>query len=555
MVVLVVALPVLTYPLGRDQGEFAVIARGVLTGQAPYRDLWNPKPPAVFFVYAAAMTLLGQTAAALRAIDFVIVAGVMACLWWIARKILALTPHPSPERGVPLGEGSQTRHDKVGLVAALLFGVFYFSETFWTLTQNDGIAILPMCLALVCALKAGEGTRRAWLWALAAGAWMGVVFWFKYPFAAFGVVVVVFYACHSKWQASPSKVSKDTPQNVENVSKVSLDTFQYPLASRFERLATKRRYAVSLLAFALGGILVLAAGAAWLVSIGAWEAFLESIRVTAGYTALGADAAALGEAASIALSTRWAQWGLLFILATIGAWALRRSPARWLLWTWLGATFTMMLVQLRGYDYHWLPMLPPLAMFGGAGLAWIMQRTQHAVSVQSRGLRTWHAVSLLLALLALSIYPHVLPYVAGRENQISYYDRFVAGEFVAGESQRVADWLSARVQRGDSLYIWGFRPEIYYLTGLNPPTRFIFQFPLVADWYPALWRQENVDVLWAALPPYVLVAQVDYMPWVTGSEDDSNTLLQSYTELNDWLIYNYERETQIGNLFLWRRKS
>jgi hypothetical protein len=115
--------------------------------------------------------------------------------------------------------------------------------------------------------------------------------------------------------------------------------------------------------------------------------------------------------------------------------------------------------------------------------------------------------------------------------------------------------LTERTVPGGSLYIWGFRPEIYYLTGLNPATRFIFQFPLVADWYPQAWRQENVDTLWAALPPYVAVLQVDYMPWVTGSQDDSNTLLQSYEELNDWLIYNYEPETQIGNFFLWRRKA
>ena len=45
------------------------------------------------------------------------------------------------------------------------------------------------------------------------------------------------------------------------------------------------------------------------------------------------------------------------------------------------------------------------------------------------------------------------------------------------------------------------------------------------------------------------------MPWVTGSNDDLNTLLQAYQELNDWLIYNYELDTQIGNFFLWRHKS
>jgi hypothetical protein len=145
--------------------------------------------------------------------------------------------------------------------------------------------------------------------------------------------------------------------------------------------------------------------------------------------------------------------------------------------------------------------------------------------------------------------------LTGQEDQIAYYHHFQGGEFVADESQLMADFLRARVMPGDSLYIWGFRPEVYYLSRLNPPTRFIFQFPLVADWYPEEWQEENVEILWAALPPYVLVLQVDYMPWVTGSHEDSNSLLQDYHELNDWLIYNYERETMIGNFIVWRRKS
>ena len=79
VVVCLIAAPVLTYPLGRDQGEFATIGRGILNGRVPYTELWNPKPPAVFYIYALAMRLLGQTAIALRAIDFVVVPS-MLCL-------------------------------------------------------------------------------------------------------------------------------------------------------------------------------------------------------------------------------------------------------------------------------------------------------------------------------------------------------------------------------------------------------------------------------------------------------------------------------------------
>jgi hypothetical protein len=161
---------------------------------------------------------------------------------------------------------------------------------------------------------------------------------------------------------------------------------------------------------------------------------------------------------------------------------------------------------------------------------------------------------ILLALMAVSIWPKAWPYISGQEDQVAYYHHFQAGEFVADESIQVADYLRGRIAPGDSLFIWGFRPEVYFLSQLNPACRFIFQFPLVGSWYPPEWRKEAVDTLWASMPPYALVLQVDYMPWVTGSDNDSNTLLQGYTEMNNWLIANYERDTQIGNFFLWRRK-
>ena len=164
-------------------------------------------------------------------------------------------------------------------------------------------------------------------------------------------------------------------------------------------------------------------------------------------------------------------------------------------------------------------------------------------------------LATLLLIMAAVIDAPTLPYLTGQEDQATYFARFVGGEFRADESLQVVNLLRARVAPGDSLFIWGFRPEIYYLSGLNPATRFIFQFPLVADWYPPEWREQTAEILWAALPPYVIVAQVDYMPWVTGSQADSNTLLQSYPDLNDLLIYNYDRDGQIGNLFLWLRKT
>ncbi len=505
--ILLIAAPTLTYPLGRDQGEFATIGRGLLQGKVPYIDLWNPKPPAVFYVYAAAMSIFGQTAPALRAIDLILF------------PLIALTLYAM---------GTRLADRRVGVWAVALFGVFYFTETFWTLTQNDGIALLPMTLAMWCAIRAADAPRRSWLWALISGVMLGWTFWFKYPFAVMGLPVLVVYAViRRSWDKSIR----------------SWDIF----------------------AIFVGGLLTLVGGAAVLLSLGAWDALLESAQLTSSYTTLTANVPDLLDAFRVALSYRWSQWGLLVLLGVVGVIVtVRRREVRW--WAvivWLVSGAAMMLVQAKGYDYHWLPMLAPLALLGAWGINQGLRtevkglRMADAAESQSSVLspQSWFSLAALLLIMAVVIGSQTLPYLTGQEDQATYYARFVGGEFRADESLQVVNLLRERVVPGDALFIWGFRPEIYYLSGLNPATRFIFQFPLVADWYPPEWREQTAEILWAALPPYVIVAQVDYMPWVTGSEEDSNTLLQAYPDLNDWLIYNYERDSQIGNLFLWRRKT
>jgi len=165
-------------------------------------------------------------------------------------------------------------------------------------------------------------------------------------------------------------------------------------------------------------------------------------------------------------------------------------------------------------------------------------------------------VLLLASVLAKDTWMRAWPYLTGQQTQRAYWRAFQAGDLNAAESLRMARWLEQRTQRGDSVYIWGFRPEIAFMAGLRPATRFQAQFALVGDRYPQVWKQENVDALWAALPEYVVVVRADNMPWVTGTDRDSNTILaQDYKVLEDWLIFNYDRGEEIGNFLTWKRKG
>jgi len=309
-----------------------------------------------------------------------------------------------------------------------------------------------------------------------------------------------------------------------------------------------------------------------LASGGALAAWWESAVVTSGYTAQGYDWDVFRADMARYWGFRWAQWHILWVLAALGlshlmweALQKRRSQAnplvtdsrKWtIIVTWLTMTAIAMLIQAKGYDYHWLPMLPALTLLGAV-----------AVNQLSRFIRSeerlpqWTAtlsVSLLYAIALLYLYGQTwgtaLPYLTHQISPSTYHTQFQGDQFVAGESVALAAYLRERVPPGEALFVWGFRPELYYLTETRPATRFIFQFPLVADWYPTEWQQQTVDRLWGALPPYVVVARGDFMPWVTGRDADSNMLLQEYTELNNWLIFNYEQEAEVGSFLVWKRK-
>ena len=172
ILITILALPILTYPLGRDQGEFATIGYGILQGKIPYLELWNPKPPAIFYIYSGVIAILGNTSTAIRSLDLMLFPFTGMALYWIA---LQLT------------------NRRVALLSMIGFGTFYFTEGFWSLTQNDGIANLPMVLATASTLKAMDKGKTQHRWVLAAGIFCCIAAWFKYPFILLALALALGY--------------------------------------------------------------------------------------------------------------------------------------------------------------------------------------------------------------------------------------------------------------------------------------------------------------------------------------------------------------------------
>jgi hypothetical protein len=81
LVVVSVAVLLPNHPAGRDPAEdagvFFYAAQRLLDGGAPYRDIWDHKPPGVYFVDAAGLLIGGRTGVWLVQLAFLVIAVVL----------------------------------------------------------------------------------------------------------------------------------------------------------------------------------------------------------------------------------------------------------------------------------------------------------------------------------------------------------------------------------------------------------------------------------------------------------------------------------------------
>ena len=96
-------LPALRFPIGRDEATYAVIGQGLLHGQHLYRDLWDNKPPGIFYIYAVIVKIFGPVMWSIGIVDILWMLAISICIFYFARRYLGLRPPPLPPSLMPCG--------------------------------------------------------------------------------------------------------------------------------------------------------------------------------------------------------------------------------------------------------------------------------------------------------------------------------------------------------------------------------------------------------------------------------------------------------------------
>jgi dolichyl-phosphate-mannose-protein mannosyltransferase len=518
--VALLAIPSLRYPIARDQATYCVIGQRLLDGQQLYRDLWDNKPPGIFYIYAGIVKVFGTAMWSIGLVDILWLLVISYCLYRFAERYLGTA---------------------AALLAVIVHASRHLRSGYWDAVQTEAFMVLLVFLSFLLVVREGGWSR---LRHFSAGALLGGAFWMKYNAVGFFPLVFILpYLDVSQLDARPPRAALSIPWN------------------RWLRNA----------ALLTAGFLAVGAGVLgvfWLR--GAWPALKEvQFDVLLRYGVMPAQRigsywfwALRGTQANLGLWTECAT-----LVALLLAWA-RRDLRRFgpILFA-LATGYVVLASQLRFPTFAFESCYPFSAMvWGYLGVTVYEFIRRAALACGQRGWKL--ARGLVWVVLAnLVIWP--LPEEIARE--VEAYKEFAEWchdpegfyplcpwsnpvSHFRDQMQLIA-YLRKTTAPGDGLFVWGSEPLIYFLTGQRCPTRFVSNLGVISRWSPPAWRDELARDLKKSPPRFIVVARNDVTFYVTYILLDSEHYLEGYPQLAQFISEGYSPDEDYKNFAVYRRRG
>ncbi len=518
--VVVRALPILTFPLGNDQGAYLMIGQGLLQGKQLYRDLLDTKPPGIFVVYAGVAKMVGRVMWSAAAADIVLLLLISYLLYRFTATYLG-------------GAGAA--------VAVMVHASMHGETNYFWIAQ-------PETFQLVCVFGACLTVRRREGWwkanYFAAGILLGCGCWLKPNALAFLPLLLFLPFLDTR------ALDRDSPR-------VSLTIFWRDWLGRAALLLAG-------LAVAFGIVL------AWIVFSGAWPAMREmQFEIVPRYAAMAVQRRPHYVLSVFARTNYflgvWNLWAIL--VGLLSAW--RRRDLRRFAPLFLAAltAYAAVAMQLRFHDYYFQTCYPFVAAIWAYLVVTLYEGSRAlARNFRERGWRL--AAGLVWIVFAQAIfwplpeefskltmrYEELREWRAGHETFYAKYPHQLPFEHLGAELE-VIDFLEKNARPYDGVYVWGTRGVIYYLSGHLPPTRLYANLGLMAPWCPDSLRAELVRDLTKTPPRFIVVARHDALPMITYVNLDSENYLKLFPKLDCFITENYRPVADFDSFVVYRRNA
>jgi hypothetical protein len=518
LLVAIRSIPNVTYALGRDQATYGVIGRGLLQGAKLYRDLWDMKPPAIFWVYAGIVKAFGTVMWSIGVVDVLWLLLICWCIFRFAERYLGTA---------------------AAVIAVLV-------EASWHCRMGYVAVAEPETFLIVLVFFSYFQVWREGRWAMprhfATGLLFGAAFWFKYNALAFlPFLVVVPYLDLSGFDAEPLQVRLTVTWSIWlKRAATTLTGFGVVIAAVLGYFAVAglwrtlweshfrmiSRYGASPLGDWTTYFLVPLAGTILFIGVLTALAPLAAFLVARQSRELGRLVPIL-----VGAGLGYASTVMQFRFPTSGAEAC--YPFFAMAWGYLAVkTFGKLRKLEREAAFGRLPLTRVLVWFTLANVAlWPVLLDSVSLARRYRGLAVWRA------------------------NHDWFYANYPEQhklEHLRGEME-VIHYLRENSSARDTVYIWGAATLIYYLTGLPSPTRFVPNYPLMSSWGLPAWREDLMRDLRRSPPAFIVVARNDSVAPVTLTELDSEQYLKVFPELDSFISRSYRPAATFPDFAVYRR--
>jgi hypothetical protein len=308
---------------------------------------------------------------------------------------------------------------------------------------------------------------------------------------------------------------------------------------------------------------------AWIVFKGAWAAMKEAqFEVLPRYAAMAVQRRPHYLLAVFARTNYFlGEWNLWATLAGLLVAWLRRDLRRFAP-VFLAAltAYAAVVMQARFHDYYFQTCYPFFAAIWAYLVVSVYEGTRAlAANFRQRG---WRLASGLVWIAFANAVFWPLP---GEFNKLTMrYEelrewRADPGTFYSGypwqlplEQLRgqleVIHYLEKNAKPSDGVYLWSADCAIYYLSGHEPPTRFVSDEFIMSPWCPYSWRGELMRDLRYGQPRFIVVARQDAVPIITYVNLDSEAFLKRFPELDTFIVENYRPVADFESFVLYRRQ-
>ena len=473
-------LRIATFPLERDEGEYAYAGQLLLQGIPPYKLAYNMKLPGTYACYAGVMAVFGQSPMAVH-IGLLIANSIsIILLFFIAKRLLT----------APLG-----------VVAAATYAIMSTSHTVMGTAAHATQFVVMFALAGILALqKALASGRHVHLFGV--GMLFGLAFLMKQPgllFALFGAILVL----------------RDETET---------------LSANWNR-CIKRQVILVL------GVLtpfILTCGA--LYAAGVFQTFWFW---TFTYTRTYGNEVSLHNGLLLLRDYFTEQAGPLlplWMLCFIGLVSSLIRPAFRGKAIFVGGLLLLSALAVSAGLYfrpHYFVMMLPavalcVALFVGAGY------DAFAKISRMQWLRVLPAICFI-GVWTMTFYFH-MPLFFTTNTQDAFYFLYPGNPF--DEAKAVGDYIRGNSSPTDTVAVLGSEPEIYFYSQRHSATGYIYTYPLMEKHaYVQKMHGEMISEITAASPTFLVFVGV---PFSWGRQPDSDqTILRwfdSYTHQNYDLV-------------------